>query len=86
MGLVVRTIGIARARVQIGLANLAYNMRGSSGCGAAPCPREVDWPRRLHTAPQLASWRQITDGNASHERDHPVADTSAAFTPLGYLR
>ena len=27
MGLVVRTIGIARARVKIGLANLAYNMR-----------------------------------------------------------
>jgi len=27
MGLVVRTIGIARARVKIGMANLAYNMR-----------------------------------------------------------
>lgn len=27
MGLVVRTIGIARARVKIGLANLAYNMK-----------------------------------------------------------
>ncbi len=27
MGLVLRTIGIARARVKIGLANLAYNMR-----------------------------------------------------------
>ena len=27
MGLVVRTIGIARARLKIGLANLAYNMR-----------------------------------------------------------
>jgi len=27
MGLVVRTIGIARARVKIGLANLVYNMR-----------------------------------------------------------
>ena len=27
MGLFVRTIGIARARVKIGLANLAYNMR-----------------------------------------------------------
>jgi len=26
MGLVVRTIGIARARLKIGLANLAYNM------------------------------------------------------------
>ena len=26
MGLVVRTIGIARARVKIGLANLTYNM------------------------------------------------------------
>ena len=26
MALVVRTIGIARARVKIGLANLAYNM------------------------------------------------------------
>jgi transposase, IS5 family len=27
MGLVVRTIGLARARVKVGLANLAYNMR-----------------------------------------------------------
>ena len=27
MGLVVRTIGIARATVKIGLANMAYNMR-----------------------------------------------------------
>jgi transposase, IS5 family len=27
MGLVVRTIGIARAQVKIGMANLAYNMR-----------------------------------------------------------
>jgi IS5 family transposase len=27
MGLIVRTIGIARARVKIGIANLAYNMR-----------------------------------------------------------
>ena len=27
MGLVVRTIGVARARVKIGMANLAYNMR-----------------------------------------------------------
>ena len=27
MGLVVRTIGIARATVKIGLANIAYNMR-----------------------------------------------------------
>jgi hypothetical protein len=26
MGLVVRTIGIARARVKIGLANLVYNL------------------------------------------------------------
>ena len=27
MGLCVRTIGIARAKVKIGLANMAYNMR-----------------------------------------------------------
>ncbi len=27
MALVVRTIGLARARVKIGLANLAYNMK-----------------------------------------------------------
>ncbi len=27
MGLVIRTIGLARARLKIGLANLAYNMR-----------------------------------------------------------
>ena len=27
MGLFVRTIGIARARAKIGLANIAYNMR-----------------------------------------------------------
>jgi len=27
MGLVVRTIGIARARIKIGMANLAYNIQ-----------------------------------------------------------
>ena len=27
MGLIIRTIGIARAKVKIGLTNLAYNMR-----------------------------------------------------------
>ena len=27
MAIIVRTIGIARAKVNIGLANLAYNMR-----------------------------------------------------------
>ena len=27
VGLIVRTIGIARARVKIGMANLAYNIR-----------------------------------------------------------
>jgi len=27
MGLVIRTVGIARARVKVGLANLAYNLR-----------------------------------------------------------
>ena len=27
LGLLIRTIGMARARVKIGLANLAYNMR-----------------------------------------------------------
>ncbi len=27
MGLFVRTIGVARARLKIGLVNLAYNMR-----------------------------------------------------------
>ena len=27
MGLLIRSIGMARARVKIGLANLAYNMR-----------------------------------------------------------
>ena len=27
MGLIIRTIGLARAREKIGLANLAYNMR-----------------------------------------------------------
>jgi len=31
MGLVVRTIGVARAHVKIGMANLAYNIRRSSG-------------------------------------------------------
>ena len=37
MGLVVRTIGLARATVKIGLANLAYNMRRMVWlAGAAP--------------------------------------------------
>ena len=33
MGLVVRTIGLARARVKIGLANLVYNMKERSLTG-----------------------------------------------------
>lgn len=37
MGLVVRTIGLARAKVRIGLANLVYNMRRMVWlAGAAP--------------------------------------------------
>ena len=38
MGLFVRTIGIARARVKIGLANLAYNMRRMVWLGSRPLP------------------------------------------------
>ena len=36
MGLFIRTIGLARARTKIGLANLAYNMR------------RLTWPAILH--------------------------------------
>ena len=36
MALVVRTIGIARARVKIGLANIAYNMRRMVWLGSRP--------------------------------------------------
>ena len=38
MGLVVRTIGIARARVKIGLANLAYNMKRLVWLSSRPAP------------------------------------------------
>jgi IS5 family transposase len=38
MGLVVRTIGIARARVKIGLANLAYNMKRLVWLSGRPAP------------------------------------------------
>ena len=36
MALVARTIGVARARVKIGLANLVYNMRRMLWLAAAP--------------------------------------------------
>lgn len=37
MGLVIRAIGLARAKVKIGLANLVYNMRRMVWlAGAAP--------------------------------------------------
>ena len=36
MALVIRTIGLARARVKIGLANLAYNMRRMVWLGSRP--------------------------------------------------
>jgi IS5 family transposase len=38
MGLVVRTIGMARARVKIGLANLAYNMKRLVWLSGRPAP------------------------------------------------
>jgi transposase, IS5 family len=38
MGLIVRTIGIARARVKIGLANLVYNMKRALWLTGRPAP------------------------------------------------
>jgi len=38
MALVVRTIGIARARVKIGLANLAYNIKRLVWLSSRPAP------------------------------------------------
>ena len=38
MALVIRTIGLARARVKIGLANLAYNMRRMVWLDSRPLP------------------------------------------------
>lgn len=43
MGLVVRTLGIARARVKIGLANLAYNMKRLVWLSGRPAPAS-SWP------------------------------------------
>ena len=38
MGLVVRTIGLARAHVKIGLANLAFNMKRFVWLNSRPAP------------------------------------------------
>jgi IS5 family transposase len=38
MALVVRTIGIARARMKIGLANLAYNIKRVVWLSGEPAP------------------------------------------------
>jgi len=38
MGLTIRTIGIARARVRIGFVNLAYNMRRFVWLTRRPAP------------------------------------------------
>jgi len=38
MGLVVRTIGLARARVKIGLANLVYNRKRMVWLAGRPAP------------------------------------------------
>ena len=38
MALVIRTIGLARAKVKIGLANLAYNMRRMVWLDSRPLP------------------------------------------------
>jgi hypothetical protein len=43
MGLVVRTIGLARARVKIGLANLVYNMKQLVWPTTGPV---IGWPER----------------------------------------
>ena len=44
MGLFIRTIGIARARTKISLANLAYNI--SECCGSPRKPRPLDQTTR----------------------------------------
>ena len=38
MGLMVRTVGIARARVKIGLSNLAYNIKRLVRLSGRPAP------------------------------------------------
>lgn len=45
MGLIVRTIGIARARIKIGLANLAYNFQRLIWLEGQPRPRDTQWPK-----------------------------------------
>ena len=37
MGLFIRTIGIARARIKIGMANLAYNFQRLAWLEGRPC-------------------------------------------------
>jgi IS5 family transposase len=43
IGLFVRTIGLARARVKIGLANIAYNMRRLVWLNRQVHPPEATW-------------------------------------------
>jgi hypothetical protein len=38
MKLFIRTIGISRAKVKIGMANITYNMPAISGCSKKPMP------------------------------------------------
>jgi transposase, IS5 family len=38
MGLVIRTIGLGRARVKIGLANLVFNMKRALWLTGRPAP------------------------------------------------
>src|ERR1700739_3264646 len=53
MALFVRTIGLARARVKIGLANIAYNMRRLVWLNRR---RATTGSRRAHNAPRARAW------------------------------
>jgi transposase, IS5 family len=58
MALFVRTIGLARARLKIGLANIAYNMRRLVWLKDEERPPEAAWPimrRRPERGPQTGA-------------------------------
>jgi hypothetical protein len=51
-GLFIRTIGIARARVKIGMANLVYNFKDCSSCEEPPPPDTREGRERREGRPR----------------------------------
>ena len=80
MDLVIRTIGLARATVKIGLANLTYNMKRAVCCQPEP-PRPEQAKRSLDAAER--SWAQINAAQLAPTSVRHSLTTFRRYRPTG---